>query len=154
VARAILELADALRTAIQTLTTRVVTRRYVPFFSAEEVKDGKWFVMVAEEDPRSKRNIDSPLLSIDLAYQQSLPESTEENPGDPVDDNSIMDPMLEEVKTIQALFDEGGLLRDAERLGRFVLQSHRPTTLYRQDWLYEYGIFISVIRLEFFDEGI
>lgn len=150
---AIVSLADGIAAAIAANTTppRTVTRRYVPYFDAKEVENGKWFVMVAEEEPRISRHVDSPRLTIDLAYQQALPEPTDAVP-DPLNDLPTMDALSNEVEVIKSLFAENGVLR-RKPIADCVLQTYRRSPLYRQDFLYEMGIFFSVIRLEYFLES-
>jgi hypothetical protein len=150
-AKRIVELADAVKTSIQTLTSRTVRRRYVPYFDSEQVVDGKWFILVAEEDPNSKGDIDTPKLTIDLGYQKAIPEPTDAVP-EPEDHLPTLDAMMEEVETIKNLFAEGGAMRERVQ-ANCVFLNYRPAPLYRQDFLYEMGIFFSVIRLEYLAES-
>lgn len=150
-AKRIIELADAVADSIRAITTRQVRRRYVPYFDSSQVVDGKWFILVAEEDPNSKGDVDTPKLTIDLGYQKALPEPTDDVP-EPEDHLPTLDAMMEEVETIKNLFAEGGELRERVQ-ANCVFLNYRPGPLYRQDFLYEMGIFFSVIRLEYLAES-
>lgn len=147
----IIELAKGIRDALAALQPLPVERRYVPFFERDQVKDGKIAVLMAEDDPNTKRNVDTPKLLLDIAYHRALPASTDAFP-DPLDDTETLDAFYEQAATVRALFDEGGPMRE-KVIANSVFLNCKPTTLYRQDWLFENQIFVQVCRLEYFYEG-
>lgn len=150
-AKRIIELADGVANAIYQKSAIVVRRRYLPYYEAKDVVDGKWFVVISEEDANIKRHVDVPKLTVDLGFQQALNEPTDAIPN-PSDDLSTIDAMMEKVENVKLLFSEDGALR-RETIANCVLQSYRHAPLYRQDFLYEMGIFFSVIRLEYLAES-
>lgn len=125
------------------------TRRYIGVYDAEKVKDGRWFVAMSAEDIKHTRHVDFPNLSIDIAYQRALPDSSEAFP-EPENNLPFLDACMEEVESVKVLFREDGQLREMD-LGDCSFKS-MTNQLYRPDMLYDNEIFTSVIRLEFTNE--
>lgn len=144
----VVTLATALITELAT-AGKTATRRYVPFFEANEVADGKWFVMAATEEVQKKRAIDLETHAVDVAYQRALPGS-QAGAENPLENNTFLDACMAEVETVKALFREGGSL-SAKDIGskKWVVVRMSNSPIYRPDLLLENQIFTSVIRLEF-----
>lgn len=144
----IVALADALITEFAT-AGKTFTRRYIPFFDAKSVENGKWFVVAAAEEVTKKRATDSVVHGVDIAYQKALPAS-QAGAENPLENNTFIDACMTEVESVKALFREGGSLNDKD-IGakKWVVLRMTNNPIYRPDLLLENQIFTSVIRLEF-----
>ncbi len=128
-------------------------RRYMPYYDAAQVKDGKWFVVVSADEAKQINKVDSSKLSIDIGYQRGLPPTSKDY-ADPTENLPFLDACMEVVETMLVPFAEGGFVRDSSIANRWVLRDATRPLLYVPSMLLEYQIFTSVIKLEFFDEGI
>jgi hypothetical protein len=145
----IIDLAQAVRVAVAAATGKTVSRRYAPHFDKKdpELQAGEWFVVVTAEDLRKKRHTQFPRLTVELAYQRALPDSTTEF-KDPLSNLPFLDGCMAEVQGVKNLFGEGGSLQ-RKILAECDLADVSNNPLYRPDLLYDLSIFTSVIKLEY-----
>lgn len=146
-----IDIAEALREAIETALSIYVVRRYSAYLDREDVKDGVYLIVAAGEDRDAKRSIDLLTITVDVAYQIALPVPTEANP-DPVNNLPWADEQLAKVDAIKNLFGPAGSLREMDFAGATYLRLAN-TPLYRPDVMRENEIFTSVIRFEFRTEA-
>lgn len=146
----IVELAKALKTELDSALTVSFVRSYIPFTNPEDCTNGLYLIMANSEETTTKRRIDVLKPSIVLAYQRTLPESSNSYP-DPLKNLPFFDECMEKVEDIKALFREGGSLNEKTISGCVFLQmSNSP--IYRPDFILDYQIFTSEIRLDFISE--
>lgn len=147
----IVELAKALKTRLDTALSVTFERAYVPFLNREDVEDGKYILMASSEDTTTRRLVDTDKASIVVAYQKALPDSTTAYP-DPLKNIPFFDDCMEKVEAMKALFREGGALNLVDLYG-YVYLSQSNVPLYRPDFILDYQIFTSEVRLDFIREG-
>ncbi|MGN6547721.1 MAG: hypothetical protein ACTHK7_21915 [Aureliella sp.] len=147
----IIELADDVAGKLYTATGLPFPRRYAPYVDRASVKDGKWFVFAAgdESEPKGRR-VDKETQTVDLVFQQSLPEGTDAYPN-PIENRPWLDARMQDVESVKSLFRKGGSLRDADFLG-LSFSSMQNTPLFLPELLQDLSIFSTFVRLEFTGE--
>lgn len=150
----VIELADDLVTKLGTETGFTFERRVAPFFSKADVSGGKWIVLPAgdTQDVRG-RKVDVSTLTVDVGYQEDLPDKTNDEP-DPLNNKTWFDANMQKLEDVKDLFRGEGNLRLAKFApsDQFRFQSFTNTPIYRPDLMTDYQIFTAVIRLEFLGE--
>lgn len=147
----VIDLAISLISDLQTQTGLTFTRRIAPYLKREDITGGKWIVIVAgDEQETAGRHIDRSTLTVDVAYQEPLPEKTDAQPN-PLENLSWFDVTMAKVEDVKNLFRGNGPLRDAAYDG-LVFFRMINTPIYRPDLHVDYQIFTSVVRLEFVGE--
>lgn len=142
-----IQIAEALKAAIESALSIAVVRRYSAYFNRDEVKDGVYLIVAAGEDRDAKRSIDWLTITVDVGFQIALPPPTEAEP-DPANNLTWADAQLAKVNAIKALFAADGPLRQMDFAGATYLRLNN-TPLYRPDLMRDNEIFTSIIRLEF-----
>lgn len=142
-----INIAEALRAALQAQLTVPVERRYTAYYDPEAIKDGKLIVVGGASDLDGKRGTDFLEIGVDVGYQRSLPVPTETYP-DPRNNVPFLDACCAMVQSVKDLFGEDGPLREMDFAGGTYLR-WRNDPLYRPDTMLDYSIFTSVIRFEF-----
>lgn len=146
----VVELAKALKTELDTALSVTFQRVYAPFLNAEECASDTYLIMANSEDISPKRRIDVLKLSIVLAYQLKLPNATAEY-RDPLKNIPFFDACMEKVEAIKALFREGGALNEKE-ISNCVYLSMSNSPIYRPDFIVDFQIFTSEIKLDFWSK--
>lgn len=150
----IVELTNDVAAKLATATGFTFTRRISATFNKTELAGGKWSVLSAADIQASKaKQVDRSTLTVDVAYQEPLPEKTEAYP-DPRENLEWFDSRMVLLETVKSLFRGGGALRNARYAPgtAFAFQSMEHSPIYRPDLMNDESIFTSAIRLEFFGE--
>lgn len=148
----VISIADDLVTKLAVATGYTFERRSAPYLSREDVVGGKWFVVPAGDEQVIKaRNVDRSTLTIDVAYQEPLPEKSDAYP-DPIENLVWFDAVMAKVEDVKNLFRGNGDLRDTRFATHFDFFTMTNTPIYRPDLMTDYQIFTAVIRLEFVGE--
>lgn len=152
----VITLADDLLAALNDddNTPYTFERRVGPYLKKEDVAGGKWIVVPAGEVGAIRaREVDRTVLTVDVGYQEALPEKTAEQPN-PLENLPWFDERMSRLEVVKALFRGSGDLRNTrfDPGGEFVLQSMENTPIYRPDLMTDYQIFTAVVRLEFAGE--
>jgi hypothetical protein len=154
VAVPVIELADDLVTKLGTETGETFERRVTAYFSRDDVSAGKWVVIPAGDETEIKgRMVDSSTLTVDVGYQEALPEKTSSE-RDPLNNKTWFDARMQKLEDVKDLFrGEGSLRRVAfAPSSEFRFQRMSNTPIYRPDLMTDYQIFTAVVRLEFLGE--
>ena len=146
----VVELAKALKTELDSALGVDFQRVYAPFMSAEDCATDTYLIMANTEEISTKRRIDILKLSIVLAYQLKLPDASPDY-RDPLKNTPFFDGCMEKVEDIKALFREGGALNE-KSISNCVFQSISNSPIYRPDFVVDYQIFTSEIKLDFLSE--
>ena len=150
----IITLVAELKTQLEFYVGGTFERRNAPYFKREQVTAGKWIIVpAADEQAIRSRAGDRSTLTIDVAYQQALPDKTDANP-DPTENHSWFDARMATVEAVKNLFRGGGQgpLRNRVWTSSFYFQTMENAPIYRPDMIQDYQIFTSVIRLTFAGE--
>lgn len=143
----VIDVAIALKAAIEGALSITVERRYSAYFDPGQVRDGKYLLVTSGEDTDAKRGIDLLDLTVDVGYQIALPVPTESEP-DPANNLTWADGQMAKVQAIKQLFRAGGSLRDSDFAGATYLRMTN-SPIFRPEMLRDNQIFTSVLRLEF-----
>lgn len=147
----IIELADEVAAQLTSASGYAFERRNGPYLKRDDLKTAKWLVVAAgDEDEVKGRGVNKTTLTVDVAYQIELPESTDQYP-DPVENRPWFDTQMATVENIKSYFRPDGTLRDESFLG-FYFSTMRNSPIYQRELLIDYQIFTAVIRLEFVGE--
>lgn len=98
----LVSLAEALKVAISTYTGKTFTRAYRIKNSQDDVKDGKWYVLLGGEDATKRGNTDRYNLEVALVYQRGLPKHS--STQKPVENLGFLDGCVAEVESVLNLF--------------------------------------------------
>lgn len=148
-----IELAKELITQLELHTEYDFERRVAPYLKRPDVVGGKWIVIASgDSQARRGRKVDLSTLTIDIAYQEALPDKTTANPN-PLENLTWFDATMAKVESLKNLFRPGGELHEhVFATGDAIFQSMENAPLYRPDLHVDYQIFTSVVRLEFLAE--
>ncbi len=156
-AEPILALRDALIDRLQTelgaaLGSPVaIEPRYVPYLDPKDLTPPRWIAIPNAETIESQlRGLAPGELTIDVGLQAALPPKTE-RAGD-FFATAIIDPWVEAVGKLKALFRPGGILR-GERIAGAEFRRYTNAPLFRQEMLVAHGIFISAVSLVYYFEN-
>ena len=145
-------LTDDLITELETATGYTFTRRISPYLKREDIAGGKWLaVATGDEQAIKAREVDRTTLTIDIAYQEPLPDKTDDEP-DPMENKTWFDAVMAKLEEIKNLFRGDGDLRQATFAGGFQFSTMTNTPIYRPDLIQDFQIFTAVIRFEFVGE--
>lgn len=152
----VITLADDLLAALNddNNTPYTFERRVGPYLKKEDVAAGKWIVVPAGDVGTIRaREVDRSVLTIDVGYQEALPEKSTAQPN-PLENLPWFDERMARLEVVKALFRGQGDLRNAkfDPDAEFVFQSMENSPIYRPDLMQDYQIFTAVIRLEFAGE--
>lgn len=146
----VVELAKALKTELDAALGVEFQRAYAPFLSAEECATDTYLILASAEEITTKRRVSSSKLSIALAYQLKIPNVTPSEPN-PLKNLDFFDGCMEKVEAIKALFREDGALFEKDVSG-CVFQAISNSPIYRPDFIVDYQIFTSEIKLDYLSE--
>lgn len=151
----VITLADDLVTNLNTqLSGYNFERRVGPYLKKSEIASGKWIVVPAGDEQEIRaRQVDRSTLTVDVAYQEPLPDTTDAQPN-PIENLPWFDANMAKIDAVKALFRGEGAFRNMafDPNGEFILQSMTNTPIYRPDLMQDHQIFTAVIRLEFAGE--
>lgn len=150
----IITLAAELKTQLESAIGGTFERRNAPYFRRDDIEDGKWIIVAAGDEQTIRSRIaDRSTLTIDIAYQEALPDKTDANP-DPTENHTWFDDKMAKVEAVKNLFRAGGNgpLRDYQWGNGLYFQTMTNSPIYRPDMMQDYQIFTSVIRLTFVGE--
>lgn len=148
-----IEIAEALRAALQSQLGGSIERRYTAYYKPEDVESGKYLIVGGASELTPRRGVDSLEIGVDVGYQRALPDPDQQYP-DPLNNVPFLDACSEKVQAVKDLFAAGdelsgsGPLRDYNFAGATYLR-WRNDPLYRPDILIDHRIYTSVIRFEF-----
>lgn len=144
-------LAKAFVPAIAAASSRTITRRAVPHFERKDVETGKWFLVTTALQTTRKRLVDTNKSTLELAYQIAMPKATAVEP-EPINNMTAIDAAMDEVGRMHAFFMEGSSFIE-NTWENHVFHSAENNPLYHQRVLVDHQIFLSILRLEFFEES-
>lgn len=148
----VLTLTDDLISKLATATGYTFTRRVSPFLKREQIVGGKWIAIAAgDEQAIRAREVDRTTLTIDIAYQEPLPDKTDAQP-DPLENKTWFDAAMAKLENVKNQFRGDGDLRQASFAGGFQFATMTNTPIYRPDLMMDFQIFTAVIRFEFTGE--
>ena len=148
----VITLTDDLIAKLETETGYTFTRRISPYLKREQITGGKWIaVATGDEQVIKAREVDRSTLTIDIAYQEPLPDKTDDEP-DPLENATWFDAVMAKIETVKNAFRGDGNLRQDSFAGGFQFSTMTNTPIYRPDLMMDFQIFTAVIRFEFVGE--
>ena len=148
----VLTLTDDLISKLATATGYTFTRRISPFLKREQIIGGKWIAIAAgDEQAIEAREVDRTTLTIDIAYQEPLPDKSDLQP-DPLENKTWFDAVMAKIENVKNQFRGDGDLRQTAYAGGFQFSTMTNTPIYHPDLMMDFQIFTAVIRFEFTGE--